>query len=213
MKCHPKGTTSVRQVFDIDAKLTPIDDVVQLTETALDRIQKAFGGTVFARIPYVCFIALLSFVRKISGLDIKILKAYSDDFCHQVTEKAATMAALDGEIADRDEQKIKAGFVLLFRAAEVMFSLESDSEQLHECEPGSMKSTIIAMNEQSHKGPRAQDDHCILYMMESDTNDTLVALKALHRITYIELRQNYLVQRTMASELKNVNLPTDVLQR
>ncbi len=65
-----------------------------------------------------------------------------------------------------------------------------------------MKSTIIAMNEQSHKGPRAEEDHCILYMTESETYDTLVAVKALYQITYIELRQNYLVQGAMASELK-----------
>ncbi len=59
MKCHPKRTTSVGQVFDIDGKLTPIDDVVKLTETALDRLLKAFRETVFARIPYVCFIPML----------------------------------------------------------------------------------------------------------------------------------------------------------
>ncbi len=77
-----------------------------------------------------------------------------------MTEKAAKMAALDGEIADREEQKIRAGFVLLLRAEEVIFSLESDSEQLHECEPDSMKSSIIAMKEWSHKRPSAEDDHC-----------------------------------------------------
>ncbi len=108
----------------------------------------------------------------------------------------------NGEIANRDEQKIRAGFVLLLQAADVILSLESDSEQLHECEPHSMKSTIIAMKEQSHKGPRAEDEDCILYMTESETNDTLLAVKALHQMTYIELRQNYLVQRKMASELK-----------
>ncbi len=47
--------------------------------------------------------------EKISGFDIKILKDYSDDFCHPMTEKAAKMAALDGEIADRDEQKSGQG--------------------------------------------------------------------------------------------------------
>ncbi len=92
-----------------------------------------------------------------------------------------------------------------------MFSLESDSEQLLECEPGSMKSTIIAMNEQSHKGPRAEEDHCILCMTESETNDTLIAVKALHQITYIALRQDSLVQTTMASELKRFHAQTSSL--
>ncbi len=67
-----------------------------------------------------------------------------------------------------------------------------------------MKSIIVTMNEQSHKGPRAEDDQCILYLTESETNDALVAVKALHQITQIELRQNYLVRRTMASELKHM---------
>ncbi len=117
--------------------------------------------------------------------------------------KGSQMAALDGAIADR-MNKNQGRFVLLLRAAEVIFSLESDSEQLLECEPCSMKSTIIALNEQSHKWPRAEEDHCILYMTESETNDTVIAVKALHQITDIELRQNYLVQRTMASEFKTL---------
>ncbi len=91
------------------------------------------------------------------------------------------MAALEGKIANRDEQQSEQGLLLL-RAAEVIFSLERDSEQLHVCEPDSMKSTILAMNEQSHKGPRGEDDHCVLYMTESETNDTLVAVKALIRL-------------------------------
>ncbi len=155
---------------------------------------------------------MLSVLRKISGFDIKILNDNSDDFPHRMTEKAAKRAALDGESADRDEQKIRAGFVLLLRVAEVTFSLENDSEQFQACEPDSMKPTIITIYEQSHEGQRAEDDHCILYMTESETNDTLVAVKALHQITYIELRQNYLVQRTIASELKNCDAQSSSLE-
>ncbi len=68
-----------------------------------------------------------------------------------------------------------------FARSRSYISLESDSEQLHECEPDSIKSARITMNEQSHKEPRAEDDHCILYMMESETKNTLVAVNALHQ--------------------------------
>ncbi len=117
----PKENNICRQVFDIDAKLAPIDDVVQLTDTALNRIQKAFWRTIFSRIPYVCFIAKKSVARKISGFDIKFLNDYSDDFCHRMTEKTAKMAALDGQIVNRDEPKIRAGFYCFCEQQKLFF--------------------------------------------------------------------------------------------
>ncbi len=66
-------------------------------------------------------------------------------------------------------QKSEQGFIAFASSRSYFF--EEDSEQLHVCEPDSMKSTIIAMNEQSHKGPRGEDDHCVLYMTESEAND------------------------------------------